>query len=536
MLVGYWRGQRANFARLVGISLLCSVNPARAGETDGAPRQIWSPQGPALGPEQPDLLDSFGEALAISGDTLVVGDSRRTVNGAKNQGQVEVFVRVARTWHRQAVLSSPSAAPNASFGRSVALDHDTLLVGSAGTSSARSFVRSGEQWTVAGAEMSAAGRHEYDDFAQSLALSGDRALIGDAWSPDDGLTPAGAAYSFARLGEQWQGSRLTLPAPTEAVSFGTAVAISGSTAVVTASEVSGATPHVGSAFVFVDHGAGWTLQGSPLNDPKFGKPGQAGKHVAISGDTLLMSVRRPDTHPSSLDARVTGYDGACVFARQGSAWAEQGDALEIFDANYEVGDQPTVAIAQNTLALAVAGEPESSIYLFQRVGERWMSSGPPLSVPAASNTVPIALSEHTLVVGNPNVGQVFVFTDGPCRIDTDCPSGATCFSSTCVADTGKGSETDCAGAGGEPGEASDAASVGPAGGCSAADPRSCALARAGAESVRDTESERADTSGADRSVAACGCRLIETPRSRWQWLFLAAVGYLLRTRRRQHAA
>ena len=84
--------------------------------------------------------DSFGSALALSGDTLAVGagleDSKATgVNGdqsdnsAFNAGAVYVFTRSGSTWSQQAYLKASNTSAEDRFGAALALSGDTLAVG-----------------------------------------------------------------------------------------------------------------------------------------------------------------------------------------------------------------------------------------------------------------------------------------------------------------------------------------------------------------------------------------------------------------------
>jgi len=62
-----------------------------------------------------------GTAVAIDGDTLVVGQPFDTVGSAVNQGSVTVFVRNGSTWTEQATLTSDIGAAHDNFGASVAI-------------------------------------------------------------------------------------------------------------------------------------------------------------------------------------------------------------------------------------------------------------------------------------------------------------------------------------------------------------------------------------------------------------------------------
>ena len=100
----------------------------------------WSQQA-YLKPSNTDAGDNFGWAVALSGDTVVVGapfeDSNAVgVNGNQNDnsadaaGAAYVFVRIGSTWSQQAYLKPFSTDAADNFGSSVALADDGVIVGS----------------------------------------------------------------------------------------------------------------------------------------------------------------------------------------------------------------------------------------------------------------------------------------------------------------------------------------------------------------------------------------------------------------------
>ena len=68
--------------------------------------------------------DEFGSAVAISGDTIVVG----TPYQAANSSAAYVFARTGGAWSQQAYLKASNTAAFDSFGHAVAVDGDTIVV------------------------------------------------------------------------------------------------------------------------------------------------------------------------------------------------------------------------------------------------------------------------------------------------------------------------------------------------------------------------------------------------------------------------
>ena len=85
-------------------------------------------------------FDGFGAAVAVSGDTVVVGapgedgagtgvNGDQANNSAEDAGAAYVFVRTGTTWSQQAYLKASNAEARDEFGVSVAVAGDTVVVG-----------------------------------------------------------------------------------------------------------------------------------------------------------------------------------------------------------------------------------------------------------------------------------------------------------------------------------------------------------------------------------------------------------------------
>ena len=129
--------------------------------------------------------DLFGVAVSVSGNTLAVGALSASggldASAPPQAGAVYVFSGSSTGWTQQQKLFKPTAAHYDSFGASVALDGDSLFVISPsdadGGSSAFAFTRNQGSWS-SGTQIHPPLDLGEDSFAQSLALSGQTALIG----------------------------------------------------------------------------------------------------------------------------------------------------------------------------------------------------------------------------------------------------------------------------------------------------------------------------------------------------------------------
>jgi hypothetical protein len=185
----------------------------------------------------PVQLALSGDTLAAgytqdsSGANGIDGDESDT--SAPGSGAVSVFVRTGTTWSRQAYVKASSTRASMSFGQAVALAGDTLLVGCPGESeggipamgagAAYVFRRTGLVWSQ---EAILRGTpFARDRFGSSVALIANLAAVG---APDENLG-GGAAYVFGRAGATWlQRARVTPPGG-GGLRYGSAVAISSGT-------------------------------------------------------------------------------------------------------------------------------------------------------------------------------------------------------------------------------------------------------------------------------------------------------------------
>ncbi|MGA2186685.1 MAG: FG-GAP repeat protein, partial [Bryobacteraceae bacterium] len=212
----------------------------------------------------------FGESVAISGDTVVVGDSRAMI-GNNIQGAAYVFVKPGTEWATtstfNAKLTASDGAVGAYFGESVAISGDTVVVGAYAAwvgnnplqGTAYVFVKPETgAWapTTETAKLTASDGAARDFFGMSVAISGDTVVVG---APTGGNNNAqGAAYVFVKPGTgAWaatmETARLTASDGAANDAFGESVAISGDIVVVGANYFSSGYPPVpahGTAYVF----------------------------------------------------------------------------------------------------------------------------------------------------------------------------------------------------------------------------------------------------------------------------------------------
>ncbi|MCP3962331.1 MAG: DUF11 domain-containing protein [bacterium] len=327
--------------------------------------------------------DLFGNSVSISGDTVVVGAPYDDDAGSKS-GSAYVFVRSGTSWIEREKLTASDAAPGDEFGDSVAVSGDTILIGAArnddacpanpdcNSGSAYVFVRSGTSW-VEQQKLTASDAAAVDLFGESVAISGETAVVGSAWDDDAG-GHSGSAYVFVRSGTSWtQQQKLTASDAAIGDEFGRAVAISGDDVVIGARLDDDAGTDSGSAYVFVRSGVSWAEQ-QKLTASDAEAEDLFGFSVAVSGETVLIGARESDG-ACPLDPNCDS-GSAYVFVRSGTSWTQQQEltaddeaALNWYGGSVTLGED--IAVVGSDLA-DDAGNNSGAAYVFVRSGTSWV--------------------------------------------------------------------------------------------------------------------------------------------------------------------
>lgn len=351
----------------------------RCDGTDGAPHSgiCQMPKERALSQEKivaddGQSFDRFGRAVAIDGDTALIGADRNDTNGA-DAGAAYVFIRSGTGWVQQAKIVAKDGQSGDYFGRSVALDGDTALIGAddedtGGTDAGAAYVftRSGTDW-VQREKIVANDAESYDHFGRAVALDGNTALIG-ADGEDTGGASAGAAYIFTRFGTNW--SQQAKIQAEEDKSFGDAfggsVALDGDTALIGAGgEDADDVTDAGAAYVFTRSGAKWSQRQKLVAEDKEARDA-FGRSVALDGDTALIGADGEDTGGTDAGA-------AYSFTRSGTDWVQRKIVAKDKKAQGRFGR--SVAIDGDTAL--IGGDTDGNagdVYLFTRSDAGWDES------------------------------------------------------------------------------------------------------------------------------------------------------------------
>ncbi|MBM3148017.1 MAG: hypothetical protein FJ000_09025, partial [Actinobacteria bacterium] len=261
-------------------------------------------------------------AVAVSGDTMVVGLPWEDRLPAPMSGAAHVYVRDKTGWRLADFIDPPDQTQYGRFGHAVAIDGDTILVSQcdpypriAEPGIVYVYVRKGSTWRLQTRLTGDGSTDTRRAFGVSVTISGDTAVVGAPRARIGVKTEAGAVFIFKRSGDSWsQVQRLTAPTVRDDALFGEDTALDHGTLVVGAPMYdTGGDVNAGAAWVYGRSGGVWKIgarlsPGDPHVDDQFGSP------LALSGDTVAVSAPKKDDKGAVI-----------VFVRRAGTWRQQAE-------------------------------------------------------------------------------------------------------------------------------------------------------------------------------------------------------------------
>lgn len=297
------------------------------------PNSSWIKQA-ELDPNDGDTDDWFGHSVSISGDYAVVGAHGNDDDG-NHSGSAYIFKRTGTSWSQKAKLLADDAQASTSFGFSVSISGDTVVVGSVGdddvvngedSGSAYIFKRTGTGWTEEDKLLASDGGPA-DNFGYSVSISGDSVVVG---AYQEGGT-IGSAYIYKRTGTEWTEEDKLLASDGEVNdTFGRSVSISGDCAVVGAD----GDDDTGSAYIFKrDPNSSWFQKAKLL--PSDGAPGWIfGYSVSIFNDNAIVGAWG-DTENGNYTASAYIVDKPVISQVKSSNGSKPAHSIIIEGQNFE---------------------------------------------------------------------------------------------------------------------------------------------------------------------------------------------------------
>jgi len=239
--------------------------------------------------------DCFAISVSISGDYAIVG-----AFCDDNRGSAYIFERDGNGWSQKQKLIAADGDDGDGFGKSVSIDGDKVIVGAYGdddkgndSGSAYIFrLLYGTHW-VRQQKITAADSALGDSFGRSVSINGDRVIVGAYWDDDRGID-SGSVYMFRWGGTSWvQQQKLTAADGDTYDWFGFSVSISGDYAVIGVNGKDDLGVDAGLAYVFKWDGTGWVQQQKLTALDGVAKD-WFGRSVFINGDRTIVGAPLDD--------------------------------------------------------------------------------------------------------------------------------------------------------------------------------------------------------------------------------------------------
>ncbi len=367
------------------------------------PCPTWQPKQKLQPPDLPEK-GIFGSAIAMSGDTAIIGARLAQVNGCPAVGSAYIFQHHNGVWMETQKLQPSGFGRQDVFGNAVAIQGNLAIVGAYFTDtpdrpnagSAYIFHCENGVWRET-QKLQPADLQENDCFGSSVAIGDNMAIVG-AYTVDAESRPeAGSAYIFQRENGVWQQKQKLQPDDLQrGDAFGGAVAISGKTAIVGARLAQAdSCQFAGSAYIFqLENGVWQQKQKLQPDDLQYGD--NFGNAIAMSGEFAIIGAY-------GVDAQSYPDTGAAyIFQHENGVW-QQKQKLQPTDLQRQNGFGCSVAIQGQ---VAVVGTSDAgSAYIFQLNNGTWQHKQTlysPEVQPKDGFGYTVALSDGVVITGAHN--------------------------------------------------------------------------------------------------------------------------------------
>ncbi len=205
------------------------------GSTNGSSVRVFRWAGDGWAPEQSLASvggNFFGQAIAVSPERIVVGAYGGDLPELDGIGVAYVYSRQAGSWVTEQMLFASDAVQYDSFGWSVAIDHDVIVVGAVrdddlgdASGSAYVFRYVNGAWVEEGKLVAPDGAPG-DRFGSGVAIERNWIVVGARAHDSGGAMDNGRAYAFRYDGVTWNHVATFAPQATDSAGFGSSIRLS----------------------------------------------------------------------------------------------------------------------------------------------------------------------------------------------------------------------------------------------------------------------------------------------------------------------
>lgn len=328
-------------------------------------------------------------------------------------------IYVSAGWYQEAYLKANNSDASDSFGNSVKISGDSLIVGSPGedanvnvitngtgtsadntiSSSGAAYIysRSGSNW-VQEAYIKASNNGANDNFGNTVSIHGDTAIVSSIYedsnqnfitngagsSLDNSLSSSGAVYVYRKSAGNWTQEAFVKATNNDSADyFGTQVDINGDTLIVTASgedsnqstitagtSADDSLTSAGAVYVYKRSGVTWTLQAFIKASNSGSSDNFGGNPISLEGDILAVGAVNEDSNQTTITSgSVASSDntnqssGAVyIYKRSQNSWFESAYIKAVNNDSYDYFGS-AVGVSGNTLAVGAYTESSNQNFI-----------------------------------------------------------------------------------------------------------------------------------------------------------------------------
>ncbi len=386
--------------------------------------------------------DYFGGSVSISGDYMVVG-APGAINRGRAYGSAYVYQKIDTHWEQVATLIPSYGSPEGSFGVSVSISEDTIVVGAPDTSwvypdpgTAYVFDMPAGGWSGTlneDALLLASDGEGGDRFGYSIGVSDEWVVVG---MKDYGIF--GTAYVFRKPAGGWSGTlnewcELRPSDAEDDSTFGYSVSISGDTIVVGAPNGGdfdgGEELRVYPVYVYEElwmYGQGTHYEDAKLLPSYHTPQDYFGRSLSFSDDIVVVGTPAGDPQtqrPGSayvFKEPIGGWEGVGIINESAKLLPSDGTMFDSIGVSVSISGDTVVVGAPGRYWDSLRG----SAYIFQKPVNGWSGElSEETKLLAFDGNAGDAfgrstfISGETIVIGAPQC-------DDMCPGDPDCNSGS----------------------------------------------------------------------------------------------------------------
>lgn len=397
--------------------------------------QTWDEIAKSLPTPYAQDFDSqyYGNSVSIDGNYAVIG----AYGYENNKGAAFVLFYDGSNWITQAQLMASDGVFSDSFGWSVSISGDNIVIGAyndadngGSSGSAYVFSKPGASWSnmIQTAKLLPSDGVSGDNFGWSVSISGDNIVVGARYDNDNG-TYSGSAYVFTKPGAAWSNMSQTakiLPSDGAVKNyFGNSVSISGDNIVVGAQGDGAAGTDVGFSYVFTKPVGGWSnmTQTAKLIASDGAASDYFGQSVSISGDNVVVGASGDDDNGSRSGS-------AYVFTKSGGGWSNMTQTAKLLPSDGAINDVfgQSVSISGDNIVVGASGDDDNglnsgSAYVYVRPVSGWISINQTAKLTSSDGAVgdyygqSVSISGDDILVGasydddnGDDSGSAYIFT------------------------------------------------------------------------------------------------------------------------------